>query len=284
VGELMARSSEVVGTRPGSAVQDLVLSIELGYFFFAWLREWPRIAPRSRPFFVMFAVSLLGAALWCGLGVYIHLFEPLPTERTTAWLAFLGLGAVTPSVFPLVSALAFAKEAPTFSNFAVPYAVAGLAALGYCLALTTGVEVSLGGMLPKELWLTPWHAADGRSYGGEKHGISFDLLSSFPCYRGDSMFLLSTFFLLANAAAAVILQRATHRCEGAFRDVARRLCIGVTIMLVNCASILYLLVVCGMSVDRVFDVFHAIQGLVMAASFFDFRSVLRMQMQDQKSA
>jgi hypothetical protein len=216
--------------------------------------------------------------------VYIHLFEPLPTERTTTWLSFLGLGAVTPVLFPLVSALAFAKETPTWAKFAVSYAAAVLSGLGYFLVVATGVDLSLGGRMPKELWLTPWHVADGHSYGGAPHGISFDLLSSYPCYQSDSMFILSTLFLFANAASVVVLYRASKDCKAALRGTAQRLCSGVGLMLLNCISLLYLLVVMQMSVDRVFDVFHAIQGIVMAAAFFDLRSALRMQMQELKTA
>jgi len=218
---------------------------------------------------------LLGAALWCGLGVYIHLFEPLPTERTVPWLAFLGLGAVTPVFFPLVSYLAFVKDIPTPTNVPGPFLATMLVACAYFVAVYTGADLSLGGLMPKELWITPWHAVDGRSYG-DVPNISFDLMSSYPCYRGDSMFVLSTFFLISNAFDVLILRRAIHQCKAGLSAIARRLCIGVAVMLVNCLSLLYLLVF-GVSMSRVLDVFHAIQGLVMAAVFFDLRKVVRTQ-------
>jgi len=282
--EVMGRAAAVPGSRPGSAIQDLVLSIELGVFFLVWLREWKRVTPRSLPLFVIYAANLLGAALWCALGVYIHLLEPVPTERSSTWLAFMALGAVTPVIFPLVSFTAFSREAPTPRKAPLPYAVAAVTAAGYALVLATGADLSLGGMLPKELWLTPWHAADGRSYGGEAHGVTFDLMSSYPCYRGDSMFVMSSLFLVSNMVSVVVLHSATLRCKGPAKTAAWRLRLGVFAMLGNCISILYLLVVFGLGMNRVFDVFHALQGLNMAACFFELRSCLRMSDSDAKSA
>lgn len=280
--ELVGRAAHVPGSRSGSAIQDLVLSIELGVFFLIWLREWPRVSQRSRPLFVIYAMNLLGAAMWCALGVYIHLLEPLPTERTLPWLAFLGLGAVTPVLFPLVTHVAFAADTPTPTATPTPYVISGLTALAYGWAMATAADLSLGGLLPKQLLITPWHAVDGRSYGGQELGITFDLLTSYPCYRGDSMFVLSTLFLLCNALAVFVLHRSMRHCKAGLTAIAWRLRAGVAVMLVNCISILYLLVVFEMSVTHVFDVFHAVQGLVMAASFFDLRSALRFQ-QDSKS-
>lgn len=274
--EIMGLSAEVPGSRHGSAIQDLVLSMELAVFLIVWLREWPRVTPRSVPLFFVYAANLLGAALWCGLGVYIHLFEPLPTERTPAWLSFLALGAVTPVLFPLVSSCAFAKKVPTPANAPGPYLVAVLAALSYLLVMSTAADLSLGGLMPKQLWLTPWHAADGRSYGGQAHGIAFDLLSSYPCYRGDSMFVLSTFFLISNLFSVVVLHRVEKVCKGEVSAIAWRLRFGASVMFVNCMSILYLLVVFEMTVTGVFDVFHAFQGLIMAGSFFSLLSALRV--------
>jgi len=277
--EIVTRSAAVPGARPGSAVQDLVLSIELGAFLWVWLRDWPRVTASARPFFVVYAMNLLGAALWCALGVYIHLFEPLPTERTNAWLAFLGLGAVTPVLFPLVAVLAFKKESPTLAT----YLPAGLSGLAFALVVATGADLSFGGRMPMEIALTPWHTADGRSYAGAAHGISFDLLSSYPCWRGDSMFVLSTFFLISNFADILICRRAQVECSEGLRETASRLCFGCNVMLVNCVSILYLIVVFDMSMTRVFDVFHAIQGIVMATSFFSLRNALHAK-GDHKSA
>jgi hypothetical protein len=213
----------------------------------------------------------------------MHLLEPVPTERTPTWLAFLGFGLVTPVLFPLVSFIAFAKEVPTPSNYPGPYLAAGITALAYLWAASSGADLSLGGALPTELKLTPWHSVDGRSYAAVE-GVPFDLLSSYPCSRGDSMFVLSTLFLLSNALSVYLLHRATCNCKAAVSAVAGRLRVGIAAMLINCLSILYLLVVFGMSITRVFDVFHAIQGLVMFAAFFDLRSVLRIQMQDSKTA
>lgn len=275
--ELIGLSAEVPGSRHGSAIQDLVLSIELFVFFIVWLRQWPRVASRSVPLFIIYAANLLGAALWCGLGVYIHLFEPLPTERTTAWLSFLALGAVTPVLFPLVASVAFAKKAPTPAIAPWPYVVTVLSAMSYLLPMSMGADLSLGGLMPQKLWLTPWHAADGRSYGGQAHGIAFDLMSSYPCYRGDCMFVLSTFFMIGNLRSVAILHKEAKSCSEKLRDMALTLRFGIGLMLVNCMSILYLLVVLEMTMTRVFDAFHAFQGLIMAASFFSLLSTLRVQ-------
>lgn len=274
---IVERAAQVTGSRFGSGIQDLFLSIELSMFFLLWVREWPRVTSRKMPFFVIYGGCLLGAALWCGLGVYIHLFEPLPTERTSGWLAFLALGAVTPLLFPLLSTIAFTHGSAYPSDYPRPYLAAGLVAIAYTFAVATGADLSLGGRMPMELWVSPWHSVDGRSYGGESHGISFDLMSSFPCYRGDSLFTLSTLFLFANALSIAILKRAANESTAEFKPIAWRLCIGIGVMFVNCLSMLYLIAVANFSMDRVFDIFHAIQGLVMASAFFDFRAALRVQ-------
>lgn len=281
LNEIVAIPAAVPGSRPGSAIQDLILSVELGVFFLVWLRQWPRVTSSGRALFAVYALNLIGASLWCALGVYIHLFEPLPTERTTAWLAFLGLGGVTPVLFPLISVLAFKRESDSPSLRA--YVLTGLAALTYALVAYTGADLSLGGRLPKDLELTPWHAADGRSYGGEAHGIPFDLMSSYPCYRGDSMFVLSTVFLIGCTTSVVLNYRESFKCKPELRGNAKRIAYALGVMLVNCLSILYLLVVFEMSIMKVFDVFHAVQGLVMAYVFFNLRVVLHSK-EDVKSA
>jgi len=279
---IVGQSAHVTGSRFGSGMQDLILSMELSMFFVLWLAEWPRVTSRKMPFFIIYGGCLLGAALWCALGVYIHMFEPLPTERTAGWLAFLALGAVTPVLFPLLTKIAFTEGSVSPCDYPKPYIAAGFVAMAYMFAMVTGADISLGGRMPMELWLSPWHSVDGRSYGGEPHGITFDLMSSFPCYRGDSLFTLSTFFLAANGLSISILRRAARDSIAELRPIAWRLCIGVSLMLINCFSMLYLIAVANFSIVRVFDIFHAIQGLVMAAAFFDFRAALRMQ--DTKSA
>jgi hypothetical protein len=252
--------------------------MQLGAFLFVWLREAPYISSRAKLFWITYGLNLGGAALWCATGVYIHLFEPLPTERTFAWLVFLELGAVTPLLFPLVCMLAFAKVAPSLQNFALPFTMSGIMAVAYSAAVMTGVELNLGGLLSSEMWITPWHVVNGTSYGGMPYGIEFDLLSSYPCYRGDSMYVLSTFFLLSNLFAAVLLKRAASSSEsGEARAAAWRLMIAVSAMFLNCVALLYLLVVFQVGLSAGFDVFHAGQGVIMAISFFQFQSLLRAQ-------
>lgn len=262
------------GSRPGAAMQDFFLSVQLGMSFVIWLRDRHLVTARSKPFYILYATILLGAAVWCGFGVYIHLLEPLPTERTLAWIAFLEFGAVTPILYPLLSALAFAKEAPTFERFRAAYVATGILGCCYTALAVTGVDLSCGGLLPTSLQVTPWHAADGRSYGGREHDIKFDLLSSFPCWRGDSLFVLSSMFLAMNSISTLILFRASRQCIEELRTLAWWTMFSTGSMLFNCIVLLYLVVVFQVKISTAFDVFHAGQLAIMAHGFFCYRRVL----------
>lgn len=275
-----------LGARPAAGLQDVLLSLELALFFGLWLRERPRRVVKSGTkllLFITYGMNLFGAMLWCACGVYMHLFEPLPTERTPSWTVFLLLGSTTPLLFPLVVSLAFAQEAPLLRNASTlgQLALVALAGVAYTALVLTGADLSLGGRLPTELWLTPWHVADGRSYGGGAHGIHFDLMSSYPCYRGDSMFLLTSMFLVGEVLSLIVLCRAgwgrgaAEATDGDLSGSARRLALATGGMLVNCVVLLYLMVVFGVSLSGAFDIFHAGQGLAMALAFFELRSVLR---------
>ncbi|CAK0877668.1 unnamed protein product, partial [Prorocentrum cordatum] len=83
-----------------------------------------------------------------------------------------------PVLFPV--ALAAALEGRTLPQgvVGVHLALAALQACGYAAAAVSGVDLSLGGQLPDEVWLSPWHRVDGRSYGGAALGVPFDLVST----------------------------------------------------------------------------------------------------------
>lgn len=273
----------VPGTRPITALQDAVLSVQLAVFFVLWLGEASpgKIAADRRLFHLVYAANLLGASLWCANGVYIHLQEPLPQESTLPWQTFLALGAVTPVLFPLVCCLALFGTTSKLSRRMMVVSVS--VATGFASAVLTSADLSLGGLLPSTLVLTPWHVADGRSYGGEGFGIPFDLMTSYPCYRGDSLFVLSSLFLVMNFVSVLILSSAPQKIKAempeqtqALEKAARRLCIAVASMLGNCIVLLYLVVVFKTSLRRAFDVFHAVQGIVMAVCFFEFRGIIRV--------
>lgn len=272
--------TEVPGARPYAALEDMILSVELFTCFILWLRDWTLVVQareQRMPLFIVYAANLLGASLWCALGVYMHLREPLPTSCTATWLAFLLLGAVTPVLFPLVSVLAFAEPQVAASKRRLQYLTAVFVAMAYSAVAISGADLSLGGLMPDKLWVTPWHTIDGRSYGGAEFGINFDLLSTYPCYRGDSMFVMSSFFVIANTVSVGILCRAAvgKDLPYALQRSARMLAMLVGGMLVNCIALLQLISVFRWSLANTFDVFHAIQGVVMALSFLQLRIALR---------
>eukprot|EP00929_Paragymnodinium_shiwhaense_P043331 TRINITY_DN22294_c0_g1_i1.p1 TRINITY_DN22294_c0_g1~~TRINITY_DN22294_c0_g1_i1.p1 ORF type:complete len:289 (+),score=59.61 TRINITY_DN22294_c0_g1_i1:196-1062(+) len=283
----MAAAMEgVLGARPSSSAQDLVLCVELGCFFLAWLKEGKHAtqSTQKKLFFVVYGMELLGASLWCGLGAYMHSFEPLPTEATVLWAAFLLLGAVTPVLFPVVILAALDEKATVVSawSFAPLQRAIGVG-MAYTAIALSGADLTCGGIvpLPSVLQVTPWHSADGRSYGGGAHGLKFDLLSSYPSYQGNSMFVLSTLFLASCFLSVIILWRRGWGGEASANEMvsaaSRRLCGGIFTMCLNCIALLYLIVVFEASLETAFAVFHVLQGLIMAAAFLDLRRLLRLE-------
>jgi len=270
-----------VGARPTASAEDLLLSGQLAAFFILWLREWPPAGGarwRSRVLFAAYGVALGGGAAWCLVGAYVHAFEPLPTEQTPAWLAFLLLGAITPILFPV--ALAAALEGRTLPQgvVGVHLALAALQACGYAAAAVSGVDLSLGGQLPDEVWLSPWHRVDGRSYGGAALGVPFDLVSTMPCYRGDSLCVLAAMFLASCFYSTALLWYGSYgpASQAQAAAAARWLCLAVGAMGLNCLALLLLVTQTSWSLAHVFHVFHLGQGAAMAVGFWKLRGIMRL--------
>lgn len=265
-----------IGARPTNSLTDLVLCVELVLFFTVWCRGWPSAVKNKKvDFFVVYAFNLLGAAAWCLLGAYLHLWEPLPAEPNRQWRAFLLLGALTPTLFPIVVARAFALGQ---AHVKKQYFGATIAALIYMFVVFSGIDLS-GGLQVAPIYITPWHVIDGRSYGGQKYGISFDLVSSFPCWRGDSNFVLSIVFVASNMLDVVLLVSVVWADHGAYAKeiicLAKRLTVSVGLMVLNCLLLPHLIVVFNVSMATALDVFHIMQGLIMGAVFMDLQTMLR---------
>eukprot|EP00440_Ansanella_granifera_P044245 gb/GFBE01047951.1/.p1 GENE.gb/GFBE01047951.1/~~gb/GFBE01047951.1/.p1 ORF type:complete len:292 (+),score=51.31 gb/GFBE01047951.1/:1-876(+) len=281
----MAAAIGMVGARPTNAVTDFLLSLELSALLILWLREWPAAGWRKQALFVSYGLNLLGAAGWCSVGVYVHVWQPLPQEPTVAWQLFLLLGASTPLLFPLVIRDAFYRSMVSSSVCFCQDILVGFAALTYALLVNSGIDLAAGQKLPA-VPVSPWHSIDGRSYAGEEHGIHFDLLSVMPSARLDSNFVLSSFFFVSNGFCTLLLVYAYYRLEEladhngtggkqVTRPAAGQLAVGVGLMFANCHLLAVLIAGRIVTVAASLDIFHVVQGLIIWRSFFQFRSVLR---------
>lgn len=272
-------SPTTVGARPTNSLTDLVLGGELLLFFTAWCCEWPNaLMNKKLDFFITFALNLLGGAVWCLSGVYIHSQEPLPAQPTGPWRAFLLLGSVSPLLFPIVVTRAFGIGQEHVKK--MQYLVATIAALVYGVAVFSSMDLS-GGSQVAPISISPWHGIDGRSYGGQEYGISFDLLSTMPCWRGDSNFVLSLVFVTGKLLGFVLLVSVGWADQSAYaKDIsgaAKRLAISTGVMVLNCLLLLNLIVAFNFAVSTAVDAFHVMQALIFGAAFIDFRIVLRHQ-------
>jgi len=256
-----------VGARPSNALTDLILAAELAWILRRWLGQ--RVSFAKRQLQKTYALNLLGAMCWCGTGVYVHLFEPLPQlPSSRIWQVFLVLGFSTPVLFPLVIRDAFYRTSVTTGARTCIDALAALITLGYVLLVTQRVDLSQGRQLPA-IPISPWHWLDGRSYGAEEHGMSFDLLSAMPSPRCDSNFVLSLCFLASNAFSALLLGSARSRSA-----VAARMAVLVTLMFVNCHLLALLVASRSVRIATCLDIFHVAQGLIIWCSARHLQEVL----------
>eukprot|EP00927_Polykrikos_kofoidii_P051407 TRINITY_DN45203_c0_g1_i1.p1 TRINITY_DN45203_c0_g1~~TRINITY_DN45203_c0_g1_i1.p1 ORF type:complete len:299 (-),score=36.68 TRINITY_DN45203_c0_g1_i1:42-902(-) len=273
-----------VGARPLTSAEDVLLGFELACALFIWLLSWhigfEKAPPVKRRFFVAYALNLAGSSIWCFIGTYIHTFEPLPAERSFWWLTFLLFGEATPALFPLVCLWAFPVKRD--ANPVMQSLASASLAVPFGVAVLTGADLSLGGRMPTEMAITPWHKVDGRSVAGSPHGIEFDLLSSMPLWRGDALFMLSIYFMMVVAFSTHHLYKVgwsagatdTDEVSVAKRDSARSLCFLTASMFINCTFLLYMPIVFEVSMQTAFHAFHFGQAVIMAGCFFYLRRVL----------
>mmetsp|Transcript_56947 Transcript_56947/g.106811 ORF Transcript_56947/g.106811 Transcript_56947/m.106811 type:complete len:278 (-) Transcript_56947:181-1014(-) len=270
-----------VGARPSNAVTDLLLCAELTTCLIIWLRTRPG-GTKKHELYVSYALNLLGGAAWTASGVYVHLFEPLPQEATATWQFFLNMGATTPFLFPLVVRDAFYRSRISSSAARMQDVTVALCAVLYALLVNSSVDLAAGRKLPP-LAVTPWHAIDGRCYGGEQYGITFDLLSTMPTARSDSQFVLSMLFMASNALSALMMLNICYGTKDLAPSeftLARRLTVGVFAMLMNC-HVLAILVAGGFASSAAsLDIFHVGQGLIIGASFCQLRRILKEKVKD----
>merc|ERR1719362_935592 len=44
---------------------------------------------------------MLAVSIWCMLGAYLHMWEPLPSTPSSPWLAYVLVGGLIPAMLPL---------------------------------------------------------------------------------------------------------------------------------------------------------------------------------------
>jgi len=229
----------------------------------------------------MHGARLCCSARWCCLAVYIHLYDQMPGSSEedvgALWHVWLFLGSVAPLLFPHVVCSAFLSFGEGQHWRVFPRDVLTTFAVLLYLAVTlTGVDLS-GAKLMEVAWVTPWHALDGRSYGGADSGIKFDLMTSMPCWRGNSFWMLSVVFVGSCMLSTVLVSYASWGSAAnrdSIRDTARRMVFGCAAMLMNCQALPLWFLALGFSVTHAIDFFHIGQAVCMALCFLPLRRVL----------
>lgn len=255
------------GARPTNALTDLIFCAYMVWLLTRWSREWHRARSslQGRLFFFSYASVLCGCGLFALVGAYIHCRIPLPSASSGAWLLYLMAGGIFPVSWPLGVYLGFHKKLASWQLLRAG-CIALAAYLAYAAAAASGVDVSTwdptrGGkqLAPWPVCITPWHCLDGRSYGGEAHGVEFDLLTSLPCWRCDSYFFLGVFYCTSILfASLLLLWRPAHNAGPIWSMLATNI---MTLLNVGYMMPVWVLLF-GTSIPTAIDFFHIIQCMV----------------------
>lgn len=176
---------------------DVLLVGQLSTFTLYWLlhRRPLRSGPLTAAYY-LYGLNLFSATIFTASGALIHALDPLPQTSNLLWKTFLISLAATPVLFPAVLTCALTTS-PTLPPLKLLFVCVWLLATGSTHLFLALTSFDFAPYLPPLLLepiplpgfgLTPDIMVDGRSFGGSAHGIEFDLLSSIPAYRGDSVF------------------------------------------------------------------------------------------------
>ena len=221
----------------------------------------------------MYGLNLALALVFTASGSMVHYSDPLPQVSTPLWKLFLVTLSSTPILFPIVLQTALNKTMSGKAWF--------LTAVWFCFSATFHIGLALtsfdfSSYLPplllqpivlKGFGLFPDRVLDGTSVGGEPYGVPFDLLSSMPMWRGDSVY---PHCMLFTVAVILAIKIAFFHANGTVAPNGMK--VALVLMLMGQVGMVPMLSIFGVKVT--FDLWHFNIGVVMALIFFALRGVV----------
>lgn len=237
-----------------------------------WLfRRTPRTSSHALPFY-LYQINLISASFFTLFGAILHSTDPLPTESTNIWKAFLITLSSTPILFPIIITLALTPKPSAstkifLSLWFVFSAVTHLSLIIFELDLSLYLPPTPPIEIPASVFLPSGLTLDGRSVSGAPYHIKEDYLTSIPSYSGLSVFPHCIIFTVAAVYCMYV-------CETS-KNATTRLKYSLRLMVFGQVFMVPVLLVMG--VRTCFDCWHVVVGSVMQGVFMELWPILGVE-------